>query len=137
MADAHEVSNVEVVERLKRLIEKDGDDFRVKILRRAALGGGRAMHLVTFDHAQLAQLANAEDWLPSLVGGGPQFILDVFSQLDGMTPLGRLLYNIEGPPKHLDLLAIKNPESRRPVSVSSVPPVSPEKPSEDEPVSGL
>lgn len=61
-------TNDEIMGTLAARAQQDGDDWRVKIARQDS-PNGRVESLATFDAATVEQIANADSWIPPLMGG--------------------------------------------------------------------
>jgi hypothetical protein len=68
MNDVTGRTNDEIMGALAARAQQDGDDWRVKIARQDS-PNGRIESLATFDAATVEQIANADSWIPPLMGG--------------------------------------------------------------------
>lgn len=110
--------NEEVLAKLTDVVKNNNgvDWFRVKVGRKNQMGG-MPNHVATLEDATLAQVANAEQWLPQLAGGGPVFQLEVYHQSNSVIASGRLNYNIDGHPRKADPSVVKDPAWRGPRTI--------------------
>ena len=89
------------------------DSWRIKVNRRNQQGS-LPVHVATFEDAQLVHVANAEQWLTQLAGGGPYYQLEVYHQSEPLIPLGRINLTIEGEVRKADPLSAQSPNWRGP-----------------------
>lgn len=105
MAIQQQLTNEETIAKLSEVAKSDrGDAFKVKVyrIRSAAEMPSQVLGL---NNVTLAHIANPEQWLPKLIGGGPVFQLYVYHMSDPTGPVlgtSRLVFNIGGSPKDCD-----------------------------------
>ena len=81
--------------------EKGGlDSFKVKVHRRAGLGSP-VVHVASLEEATVNHLANPEQWLPALAGGGPVFVLAVAHASEDLPFVFFSPPNLNGAPKQV------------------------------------
>lgn len=102
---AQPLSNDETIAKLNEVAKSDkGDAFKVKVyrLRNSAEMPSLVLGL---NNVPVSYIANPEQWLAKLVGGGPVFQMYVYHMSDATLPVAgtsRLIFNIGGPPKDCD-----------------------------------
>jgi len=120
MAEQKRLSNEEVLKELSDKVAGGWTNaFRIKIARRQSGSGGYLVHVATLDGAMLSHVANAEEWLPQLAGGGPIYQIDVYHDQTGVegvgvVPVGRLTHFIDGRSIAADPAIVKSPDWRGP-----------------------
>jgi len=87
MSDPKVLSNDEVFEMLRRKAQADGDDFRIRVFRKKAIGL-MPEGILTVDGASVIHAVQPETWLAKLCGGGPIFQLAVYHTSDPSNPIG-------------------------------------------------
>jgi len=106
------MTNEESIALLNKCVaDRQGQDsFRVKIHR---LGRGNTMPelVLIVDNVSVREIANPEQWLGRLLGGGPIYNLHCYHMADTTLPAGqRLQYNVTGQPKPFcDFSALNSP----------------------------
>ncbi len=107
MADTRQLSNEEILAILNAKAKAEGDNFRIRVFRRAGLNA-MGMSVATLDGASVVHFAAPETWLPRLMGGGPYFSLQAFHANDITTACAPMLtFQIPGDERPLDYAAVK------------------------------
>lgn len=95
------ITGQEVLDHLSKRAEENGDNFRLKVLRRPNAASQQTTWIASFSDATWSMIANAESWLSSFAGGG-LYVLHVY---DGKTTkqLGVILPSeLAGAPRQPD-----------------------------------
>lgn len=114
--DAQPATNEEIIQACNDMVLKSQgtDDFRIKVFRRASLGY-MPKHVATLGGASLAHIANAEEWLPTLAGGGPQYVLECFHASNPSAPVkGKMVIPVDGEPATPNPAVVQAPDWRGP-----------------------
>ena len=99
----------------KRAIEKNSDAFRIKVYRkktRDALPESAAI----FNDTTVLALANPEQWMPDLFGGGPHFKIDIYDNESTSEMIGTLAYTVHGEPKAFDPKVLQSKDWKGPLT---------------------
>lgn len=101
-----------------KLIERDNvDSFKVRVHRLSGLGGTPTL-VASLEEANIEQLANPEQWLPMLAGGGPIFMLSIVHARE-MLPFTNYRIPLSGPPKvRIDPAIVKDPNWKGPTIIT-------------------
>lgn len=111
MADPAQKTSQSIIDELRTISQKDGDNFRCRVNRRAT-PNGPPTHIATFDNLTLEQLSSPELWLPPLLGdGGGVFDLVFFHVSDYTRQVGMpgIRWPKDGPPKDLNYAPFMDP----------------------------
>lgn len=111
---------------LSAVAREKGDDFRVKILRKAS-PSAPFVNVATFDGARVDHFLTPEAWLVPFCGGGPIFVLWPFHASDPTKLVCQVIPpQINGTPKEPDLRLPASPTWNGPVTlISPKPPDAP------------
>lgn len=94
-----EKTKEEVIALLSEKAHKDGDNFRVKVFRQSTMGGPIET-VATLSSATVRHFDSPEEWVPTLLGGGPIFLLSAYHAGDPTRLLGsiKILVPLDGLP---------------------------------------
>jgi len=97
-----------------KIAERNGADaFKVRLHRLTGMGGVPS-HIATLEGATLEHLANPEQWIPPLAGGGPVFLLSVVHAEETL-PCANWRVTLPGAPlDKINLAAVKEPTWKGP-----------------------
>ena len=115
--------------------KEKGDEWRVKVLRRAS-SAGQLESVATFDAVTVEQLCTPETWLPILSGGGPYYVLQVY-HASALSTLAAILCPpvIPGSPRPADPTVTFRSDWRGPKVLLSPTPQKPATPPQAPPTS--
>jgi hypothetical protein len=92
------------------------NSFKVKVHRRIGLAAP-LQHIASLEEATVEHLANPEQWLPALCGGGPIFTLAVCHASETVPNITFNPPNLSGAPRDIDPNIVKDPAWKGPTSI--------------------
>lgn len=98
-----------------RAAEKS-NSFKVKVFRRVGLAAP-LQHIASLEEATVEHLANPEQWLPTLCGGGPIFTLAVCHASETVPNITFNPPNLIGAPRDIDPNTVKDPTWKGPTVI--------------------
>ncbi len=124
----------EVIQTLTAVAKEKGDDWRVKVFRRA--GPAAPMESVAvIDGATTDHLANPETWLVPMCGGGPHYVLSAYHQSDPNVLVASVIPPVINiPPRPVDPSVFGRPNWNGPrrlvFALNTVVPAAPPQPTQ-------
>lgn len=122
MADTKQYGPDETIGLLKARSEATGaDNFTIKIFRKRQLGD-RPDCIAVVNEAQIVHVANPEQWISRLCGGGT-FQLSIYHRSDPTLPIGGMInFTLDGQPRFPDHNALRAADWAGPRELSFPPP---------------
>jgi hypothetical protein len=96
--------------------DKDGDEFYIKVMRRAHLGSMPEL-VATLSNAQLLHFTSPEFWLPQLCGGGKYLLTGFHATNPSAQVGGSINFSVQGDPRDVDFGVFKKADWRGPATL--------------------
>jgi hypothetical protein len=121
--DTAPVSYQDVLDHLSEVASKNGDCFRLKVVRRPNATSSVTQHVALFADATWNMISQAESWLGPFAGGG-LYVIQVFDGKEGRKQHGVIVPSeLPGPPRPPDSRITKSSAWNGPTLVEAAAPM--------------